>query len=70
MPVYKNTAQNQKLGRVGKEYVRINNPKGGKGTKGNKGGGAPPGNQNAVKDKVAGGKPKPTPKPPEVYKNH
>ena len=67
MPVYKDTKQNRKLGRVGEEYSRVNNPAG-------VGGGALPGNKNAAKDKVLGPKPKPQkpgpkpapkPKPPK-----
>ena len=76
MPVYKDTKQNRKLGRVGEEYVRVNNPAG-------VGGGAPLGNKYASKNKPPKPapkpkppkpapkppKPKPPPKPPEVYKD-
>ena len=76
MPVYKDTKQNRKLGRVGEEYVRVNNPAG-------VGGGAPIGNKYASKNKPPKPapkpkppkpapkppKPKPPPKPPEVYKD-
>ena len=47
MPVYKDTPNNRKLGRVGKEYSMKGNP-GNK--KGEGKGGAPAGNTNAVKD--------------------